>query len=500
MPDQLKLQIISGSDQGKIFNFEQHDTFVFGRMEDCHICLPEDTFVSRHHFILEVLPPQARVRDLGSLNGTYINDIKHGGRERHETPEQAAMRRYPEVDLKDGDEIKVGDTVLKLNIIPAVYCTNCGNEIPPERLPEDRSKIGSILCENCQKELQKKRAEELKPKPPEPVICQKCGRNVSAEVHGVPQAGYVCQRCQQEAAFDPAQLLMDLFAKLAAEKSLPQEAAELNIPDYEILRKLGEGGMGAVYLAKNKKTGQQVALKVMLSKVAVSENARKQFMREIDNQKALRHKNIVDFVGRGSVGSMFYFLQEFCSGGCIGKLMERRGGRLDLKEADSIILDSLEGMAFAHKSKYVHRDLKPQNILLQDVNGKLAAKIGDFGMAKNFTQAGFSGMTVTGSYGGTPPFMPREQVINFKYVQPVTDVWALGATYYNMLTGNYPLDFRAAPDPILVILNNKPVPIRKHRSDIPNRVAEVIDRALEVKINDRYKDAGEMLSAMRKAL
>jgi serine/threonine protein kinase len=121
-------------------------------------------------------------------------------------------------------------------------------------------------------------------------------------------------------------------------------------------------------------------------------------------------------------------------------------------------------------------------------------------MAKNFTQAGFSGMTVTGSYGGTPPFMPREQVINFKYVQPVSDVWALGATYYNMLTGNYPLDFRPGVDHVKVILNDTPVPIRKRRSDIPANLAEVIDHSLAVKTKDRYQNAGEMLSAIRKAL
>jgi serine/threonine protein kinase len=316
----------------------------------------------------------------------------------------------------------------------------------------------------------------------------------------VPQPGYVCQKCQEEAEFDPADLLMQLIQKMMAEGGLPAEAEEIKVPDYDIVRKLGEGGMGAVYLAKHKKTGEQVALKVMLSKVAVSEHARKQFMREIDNQRVLQHKNIVKFVAQSSVGSMFYFLQEFCSGGCVGKLLERKGGRLSLQEAAPIILDSLEGMAHAHRENFVHRDLKPQNILLQGSDGKQVAKIGDFGMAKDFTKAGFSGMTVTGSWGGTPPFMPREQVINFKYVQPVTDVWALGATYYNMLTGNYPLDFGHEPDPVKVILKGTPTPIRRRRTDIPTRFAEVIDRSLEVKTQDRYQDAGEMLAAMRKVL
>lgn len=503
MPDKLTLQIIAGPENGKNFAFEEHDTLIFGRMDDCNVCLPDDSFLSRHHFILEVNPPQARVRDLGSLNGTYVNGVKYGGRQRHETPEQGALHQYPEVDLKDGDEIKVGETIMQIEVNLAQYCISCGSELS-KNWAEKRIAAGeALLCEKCLLEQERKAREEQKPPPPpkpKPVYCQKCGKDVTEEARGAPREGYICQQCQQEAAFDPGELLMQLLARMMAEGSLPPEAEELKVPDYDIVRKLGCGGMGCVYLAKHKKTGQQVALKVMLSKVAVSEHARAQFTREIDNQRMLKHKNIAAFMGQGSVGSMFYFLQEFCSAGCVGKLLERRGGRLSIDEALPIMIDSLEGMEYAHDMHYVHRDLKPQNVLLQQVNGKQVAKIGDLGMAKNFTTAGFSGMTVTGSYGGTPPFMPREQVINFKYVKPVTDVWALGATYYNMLTGFYPLDFSGEPDHVKVILNGKPTPIRQRRSDIPPRLAEVIDRSLQVKVQDRYQDAGEMLVAVRKAI
>ncbi len=504
MPDKLSLTVTTGPEKGKLFTFEDHDTFVFGRMDDCHVCLPDDTFVSRHHFIMEVIPPKASLRDLGSLNGTYVNGIKYGGRERGETPEQGVLHKHPDVDLKDGDEIKVGDTVMKLDVEIAVYCVSCGGEINPSWL-ENHDHKGSVhLCETCFREQERKAQEARKPVPlpkPKPVLCQKCGKDVSAEARGAKPEGYICQKCQLEPALDPGELLLQLFAKMMNEGSLPPAGEEeIKVPNYDIVRKLGQGGMGAVYLAKHKKTGQQAALKVMLAKVAVREDARKQFQREMETQSTLQHGNIVKFLGQGSVGSMFYFLQEFCSGGCVGKLLERRGGRLDLKEAAPIMLDSLEGMAYAHQKNYIHRDLKPQNILLQDVSGKQVAKIGDFGMAKNFTNAGWSGNTQSGQYGGTPVFMPREQVINFKYVKPVTDVWSLGATYYNMLTGCYPLDFSMAADHVKVILNGKPTPIRRHRSDIPGKIAEVIDRSLEVKIQDRYQDAGEMLAAMQKVL
>src|SRR5213080_2168969 len=104
MSSKITLTIIAGSKRGEVFPFDKHDTLLFGRMDDAQICLPDDSQVSRHHFILEVNPPDARLRDLGSLNGTYVNNVKYGGREKHETPEEGAKRHYPQVDLHEGDE------------------------------------------------------------------------------------------------------------------------------------------------------------------------------------------------------------------------------------------------------------------------------------------------------------------------------------------------------------------------------------------------------------
>lgn len=116
MSAKVQIKISKGKDAGKIFAFTEHDTFVFGRMDDCHACIPGDTQVSRHHFILEVNPPAACLRDLGSLNGTWVNGKKYGAREKGETPEQGAKRRYPEVAIKHGDRIKVGVTELEVAV------------------------------------------------------------------------------------------------------------------------------------------------------------------------------------------------------------------------------------------------------------------------------------------------------------------------------------------------------------------------------------------------
>ncbi|MGD9092734.1 MAG: FHA domain-containing serine/threonine-protein kinase [Anaerolineales bacterium] len=453
MPAKLKLRIIKGSQRGKQFNFDEHDTFLFGRMDDNHVCLSDDNLVSRHHFILEVNPPDARVRDLGSLNGTYVNKHKYGGRLRHETPEEGALRKYPEVDLHDGDEIRVGETILRLTV--------------------DLASEPQI----------------------EPVRCQKCNKNVSAEVGPGRYGDYICLSCQQKAHADPAALLANILAQ-----AYQPDIGTLNIPDYKIERKLGEGGMGAVYLVRHKKKGDKAALKVMLSKVAVDEHSRKIFMREVEVTRKLRHRNIVEFLDSGSAGSVFYFLLEYCEGGCVADLMRLRGGSISLTEAGSIILQSLSGMEYAHSKNFVHRDLKPQNILLSGRDRNWKAKVADLGLAKSFVQAGYSGMTATGSFGGSFPFMPREQITNFKYTKPVSDVWSIGATLYYMLTAQFPRDFRRGQDPMEVILHGKIVPVRERDPNVPPQVAKVIDRSLSNKTNKRYQNAGEMRKALEKVL
>lgn len=448
MVGKLSLAVSDGPRAGKVFVFDQHDTLLVGRMADCHVCLPDDPYVSRHHFLLEVNPPDARVRDLGSLAGTYVNGQKHGGRERHETPKEGAMRVYPQVDLHDGDKIRVGKTVFQVHI-----------EVPAQV--------------------------------PTPVYCQRCHKDVSSEVNSARQGEYICEQCQKHIESNPEALLA-----VALDPEVRRIQQAIYLADYDIGKQIGVGGMGAVYLVKHKRTGEQAAVKVLLSKVRVNDQAREQFLREIETTRKLNHPYIVQFLGSGAVGSIFYILLEYCAGGSVAHLMRQRGGQLSLDEARPILLQVLEGLAYVHAEGFVHRDLKPQNILLSGSPGQWVARISDLGLAKSFEQAGLSGMTATGSFSGSFPFMPREQVVNFKRVRPVCDIWAMGATCYNILTGTYPRSQRPGQDPIDAILRNDIVPLRQRASHIPAPIAGVIDRALATIERDRYQHAGEMYEAL----
>jgi len=487
------LQVAGGKMDGKTFVFEEHDTFLFGRSSDCHARLPDDPYVSRHHFIMETNPPDARIRDLGSRNGTHVNGNQYGGRKKEETPEEGAKHRHPQVDLWDGDKIKVGETVFTVRVEAPAACCECGAAIAHKDRPACSWVGGTFICAPCRK---KASAQTQPVKAPEPVRCQRCGKEASEELKKNHGRDYLCKACRDQAETDPGDLPWKI---LLDEVKAGADAERTKIEHFEVEKLLGKGACGAVYLARHKKTRERVALKVMLSQVAVSEESRKRFLQEIAVLKELNHRNIVSLRDYGSASTAFFFTMDFCEGGSISDLAKQRGNKLPLAEAFPLMLEVLEGLSHAHGKAFVHRDLKPPNILLAGAEGQRTAKVSDFGLAKCFEKAGLSGMTMTGDISGTPPFMPREQVLNFKYVTPPSDIWSIGATFYHILTGRFPRDFAKGKDPIDVILNSGVIPIRKRDPQIPAKVAEVIDRALSDEPSDRYPTAAEMRAALEKA-
>lgn len=427
MSASVQLRITEGIAKGKVFTFAAHDTFFLGRHPDCQVHLPDDACVSRHHFILEACPPQACVRDLGSRNGTYVNGRKVGGRKDGESPEEGARRAYPEVTLKQGDRIQVGDTALEVHVTQA----------EKQAGPPPVSPVPSF--------------DELNP-----------------------------------------QQLADLLLKAAKKGKAPR----LDIPGYVIEKELGRGGFGVVFRARRIADDVIVAIKVLLPRVAVKPVEVEKFLREMTITAQLRHPNIVKLYDQGHCEGIPYFIMEYCEGGSLWDFIRQHGGKVPLETAKPIMLAALEGLAHAHQQGIVHRDLKPQNILL-DCG---VARISDFGLAKNFQQAGFSGLSITGNYAGTPLFMPREQLINFKHLKPVSDVWSIAATFYFMLTGAFPYPFTDKRDPIDVILNEQIVPIEKRDKTLPKALCAEINRSLSPKSSERPSSAHLLGVAIRQTL
>ena len=140
------------------------------------------------------------------------------------------------------------------------------------------------------------------------------------------------------------------------------------------------------------------------------------------------------------------------------------------------------------------QNLKPNNIFISKINDKIVVKIGDYGLSKAFDLAGLIGQTLTGTKMGTPVFMPRQQVLNFKDELPEIDIWATAACLYNMLTGYFPRNFTG--DPWLSVLQNSPVPILQRHHGIPQKLAKVIDLALQEKPQIYFQTAAEFKQAL----
>jgi eukaryotic-like serine/threonine-protein kinase len=450
----VTLRVTRGALRGTGFAYGERTTCILGRASDCSPRLPDDVdhrTISRHHCLLDINPPDIRIRDFGSRNGTYVNGVKIGQREAHQTPEEAQALAFPEHDLGDGDEIGLGGTVLRVEVttpaapVPSApaprRCVNCGHPAGGD----DHARPGKVLCAPCRADLEELARHLL--------ARAKAGDRELAAVHG-----------------------------------------------YTLLRELGRGGMGAVYLARHDETGDLVALKLMLPQVAASAEAQQRFLREIEVSRTLRHPHIAAVHDIGTAYGAFYFTMEYCPGGSTDKLAARRGGTLGLDEALSLILQALEGLEHAHGRGVVHRDLSPQNILLGGAEPAPVAKICDFGLAKAFDQAGLSGLTRTGAAAGKPGFMPRQQLINFKYAQPEVDTWALAACLYWLLTGHLPRDFPAGRDPWLVVLKDQPVPLRRRNRALPKGLAEVIDHALRDDPAIGFRTAAALRQALLRAL
>jgi eukaryotic-like serine/threonine-protein kinase len=250
--------------------------------------------------------------------------------------------------------------------------------------------------------------------------------------------------------------------------------------------------------------------RVLLPQVAADERTVKRFLLEMANNRILKHPNVVRLRDAGYSRGAFFMTLDYCDGGSVAGLMQQRGGTLPLDEAVEITLQALEGLHYAHNvfgpgRGLVHRDLKPANLFLSGSGSARVARVGDYGLAKAFDEAGLSGNTRTGEAAGTPYFLPRQQVIEFKYAEPEVDVWAMAASLYNMLTGFVPRDFPEGRDPWLVVLEEPTVPILKRplgegKQRIKKELAAVIDQALREEPEIGFPTAAAFKEALEDAL
>jgi len=257
---------------------------------------------------------------------------------------------------------------------------------------------------------------------------------------------------------------------------VPPEPAELakQFPQLEILELLGQGGMGAVYKARQKQLDRLVALKILPPQVARTEAFAERFTREARSLAKLNHPRIVSVYDFGHTeDGLYYFIMEFIDGTDLRHVIQ--AGELSAAEALAIVPQVCEGLQFAHEEGIVHRDIKPENILI-DKKGRV--KIADFGLAKLLDRpASLYTLTGAGQRMGTPHYMAPEQIEHPGQVDHRADIFSLGVVFYEMLTGELPLG-RFAP------------PSQKVQVDV--RLDKVVLHSLEKEPERRYQHASEV--------
>jgi serine/threonine-protein kinase len=379
------VEVLEGVNRGARYTFEHHATFLAGRAKKCHLHIIDDRYFSRHHFLLEILPPYCHLRDLGSRNGTKVNDI-----------------RVDEIDLRGGDLITGGRMMLRVSL---------------------------------------------------------------------PMA-------------DPP---------LA---SAPQMPNDPEVPGFEPLQLLHESDRARVYRARRHADGRGVALKLLLPRGPVTEQAGEEFLQVATRLCRLNHRRLVRCREVGRVEGRFFQVTDYVETVNPRELLADLRPKPAVRTACGLVCQALEALHRVHEQGFVHRNLRPSNLLVHWAGRKLRAQVSDAGVARAFEDAGLAGMTRQGDVRDALAFQAPEQILDCRHARPAADVYAAGATLYYLLTGTPPHDLPPGKDPHAILLEKDPVPIAEHRPELPAGLAELIHTALARRARRRFESAAEMFHAL----
>jgi serine/threonine protein kinase len=266
---------------------------------------------------------------------------------------------------------------------------------------------------------------------------------------------------------------------------------------YEIIRLIGEGGMGVVFEAHHLSFRHSVAVKVIREEVVKHEEARRRFVEEGRIQAKFRHKNLVEVYDVVDEGSLLAIIMEYVPGSTLDDFVYRYNRPVDQRQGVEIILGVLDGLDYAHKRGVIHRDMKPGNVYLLQEGTKLLAKVSDFGVARDVTQLS---LTVTGTVVGTANYMAPEQIDRPKEVDARTDLYALGVTLYEVMTKRLPFHGDSLWQVMKAHMETEVPSPSKHRKDLSPRLEAVILKALEKDPDDRFSNCEEMAAALREVI
>ncbi len=277
------------------------------------------------------------------------------------------------------------------------------------------------------------------------------------------------------------------------DKPLAARLADALGDAYTIEGEVGRGGMGVVYRASDNRLQRRVAIKVLPPELAFQQDIRQRFTREAQTAARLSHPHIVPIHTVGEGQGLVYFVMGYVDGESVGARLKRRG-KLPPEEARRIMKETADALSAAHAVSIIHRDIKPDNILLEGTRGRVM--VTDFGIAKALSSSSGATLTGAGVAIGTPSFMSPEQAAGEREIDGRSDLYSLGIVSYQMLTGELPFQAPTVAG-ILMKQITEPAPdLRLHRRDVPEDLALAVSRCLEKDPENRWPTA----DALRRAL
>ena len=304
-----------------------------------------------------------------------------------------------------------------------------------------------------------------------------------------------CPKCKGELKAESAATEAFDAQSLAKSDGTPKPMQDMlvgqRVAHCRVIKKLGQGGMGAVYQAENVDLKRTVALKVLPPELAADNpQYAKRFVREAQSQAAVTHPNVVMIYHVGKQDDLHFIEMEYVEGGSAADLLLEP---VPIERAVEVTRGAAAGLAAAHEKGLVHRDIKPENIMISQEG---EAKVGDFGLARQVDM--HSHLTQSGTVLGTPYYMSPEQC-EARPVDARTDVYSLGVTLYHLLTGEQPFRANSAVAIMYKHVNEEPKDPRDKRPEVPEPLAAVVLKAMAKDPQERYQTMGEFETALPEA-
>ena len=274
---------------------------------------------------------------------------------------------------------------------------------------------------------------------------------------------------------------------------LGTHVAQVLSANYELESEVGRGGMGIVYCARDRRLKREIAIKVLPPELSFRADIRQRFLREAETAAQLSHPNIVPIYTVEEKDNLVYFVMAYIAGDNIGQRLALHGP-MPAVEVRRVLREVADALAYAHNRNVVHRDIKPDNIILDEETGR--AMVTDFGIARALTDTGDSRLTATGMAIGTPAYMSPEQSAGDRAIDGRSDLYSLGVVGYQMLCGQPPFTANNTPSMLVKHLSERPIPVDERWPDLPQDLSRAVMMCLEKDPADRFPSASAFALAL----